>query len=245
MPIRYDGNSIIRHNNIDYRAYAEYSEARRRESERLAREAARRNAKESYREWIQWCPPAFRNATIDSIGEHDPDVMRTLREAVMESSRTGLPCSLMIGSKGYRDNANNSVLPKGKTWAIYAYISELSRRGVITDPMRQVIMISEEDVLDKNTNWRDSGSFMKEVFDDDHRLVVVENINSDAGLMKRSKYGMDAWGRFINAADGREAGIIMSYSGDYYSKLNEDARENVGKLMSNAKEAILTRGVGA
>ena len=245
MPIRYDGRSIIRHNIINYDAYKEYERKQALEDKRLTKLRMQKLSKESYSEWIKWCPENFKDASIESIGKHDDEVMRTLYEAVKISEQKGTPQSLIIGSRKNRINSGLAVIPKGKTWAMYAYISALCNSHIITDPINQVYITDEVTMIDNNINWRDDGQFMNTVFSPDHRLVVVENINSDAGAMKRKKYGDDAWGRFVAAAEGKNAGIVMLFSGDYDDMSLRDTKKTVEKLMDNASKAILTQGVAS
>lgn len=244
MPIRYDGRSIIRHNTINYDAYKEYERRQALEDKRLTKLRMQKLSKESYSEWIKWCPESFKDASIESIGKHDDKVMDILYEAVKISEQKGIPQSLIIGSScGDHRTGSLKIIPKGKTWAMYAYISALCKAHIITDPINQVYITDEVTMIDNNINWRDDGQFMNTVFSPDHRLVVVENINSDAGAMKRKKYGDDAWGRFVAAAEGKNVGIVMLFSGDYDDMSLRDTKKTVEKLMNSASEAILTRGV--
>lgn len=244
MPIQYDGRKIIRHNVINYNAYKEYEEKQIREDRRLSDQRKKQLSKDSYEEWIRWCPENFRNASIESIGNHDPDVMNTLYEAVRTSKNIGRPQSLIIGSHEQRLR-EGVIRPKGKTWAMYAYISELCKEHIITDPINEVYMMDEYTMMDKNTDWRDNGRFMDEVFDTKHKIIIIDNINSDAGVMKRKKYGDDAWGRFVNAADGKSVAIVMLFSGNYDDMSLKGVKEKTDKLMQNAPKAILTQGVSS
>lgn len=245
MPIQYDGKSIIRHNSINYGSYHDYMDRSSRESEKASERIRRAVARRSRAEWIAGQPREFRAATIQSIGEHDPQAMQALESAVEESRRTGNPCSLIIGSE-YARNNGESVSPRGKTWAIYAYIKTLLSAEIIIDPSSEIVMTNEVEILDGYTDWRNStlSKTRKRLFDGS-RLVVIDDINSDAGMMKRSKYGKDAWSRFAAdaARNANGCGIIVAFSGDYDDMSLQPVKDSLRKVMSGSKKVLLRKGV--
>lgn len=245
MPIQYDGNSIIRHNSINYESYHDYMDRSSKESERTSRAMRMAMARKSRSAWLADQPRQFRQASIQSIGEHDPKAMRALESAVEQSKSTGSPCSLIIGSKS-EDMGRDTVNPKGKTWAIYAYIKALIDADIIIDPAAEVAMTDEVSILDGYTDWKNATlSKTRRTLFEGRRLVVIDDINSDAGMMKRNKYGKDAWSRFAADAsrNANGCGIIVAFSGDYDDMSLQPVKEALRKIMSGAKVVLLERGV--
>ena len=244
MPIRYDGTRIFHKNTIDYAAYDSYQKEQKQRSRQDVDAVQKRIRERSYEQWKQWCPRDFRDATINSIGKHDPDVKDALIRAVKSSMQKGNPTSVMLGSKSRR-TPSGITMARGKTWAMYAYVSSLCKAGVINDPVKEVLILTEATLLDRNTDWRDGGQYMKEVFSEERKLVIVDNINGGAGAMKRQKYGDDAWGRFVEAGQGRGIGFVFSFSGDFDDMGLKDIKSRILPLIQGQpyENAVITVGV--
>ena len=244
MPLQYDGDSIIRHNEISYDSYHDYMCESSRESDKVANAALRGRSASARREWLNSCLPQFRNANIDSIGEHDRDAMLALKRAVDRSKRQGYPQSIIIGSRP--SGSDRSLLtPKGKTWAIYAYINALLDAGVILDPLGQVALVNEVDIIDGYTEWRTSKVEQtgRRLFHN-RSLVAIDDINSGAGEMKRAKYAKDAWMRFVTDAKGHpRIGIVTAFSGDYGDMSLREIKNALSKIMGGAEEVMFIKGV--
>lgn len=254
MPIRYDGTNIYRQNSTDYDAYNEYMRSQREMSEKAINAQRKKESQRSWEQWMRWCPQDFRDASIESIRSHDPDVSDALSKAVEESKRLGRPSSVILGSKAY-DNPNfkpgsdmpseqRRLIPKGKTWAMYAYVSALYAAGAIDDPIHQVSLTTEAMMLDKLTSWKDDG-WLDSVFTPDTRLVIIDNINSGAGEMKRMKYGTDAWNRFAEEACKHDGiGFVLSFSGDFNDMGLMPVKQIGFKIVKGkAVKALLAKGV--
>ena len=254
MPKSYDGKHIYRRNIIDYNAYNEFKKAQEKISDDSVREQNEKNREESWDQWMTWCPQDFRSASIESIGAHDPDVEKALNDAIAQST-PGNPSSVILGSREY-DNPDYirgsndpkhalTLIPKGKTWAMYAYVSALYSHGIITDPVSEISMITEANLLDKLTSWKND-DWLKTVFTDRTRLVIIDNINGDAGMMKRQKYGLDAWDRFVEEAMKHNGiGYVFSFSGNFDDMSLLQIKKVCFKLLYGKKavKAILEHGV--
>lgn len=244
MPLRYDGDSIIRHNDISYDSYHDYMRESSKESDKVANAALRGRSASARREWLSRCPKQFRNASIESIGEHDRDAMLALKRAVDRSKRQGYPQSIIIGSRP--SGSDRSLLtPKGKTWAIYAYINALLDEGVILDPIGQVTLATEVEILDGYTEWKTSKvEQMERRLFHNRSLVVIDDINSGAGEMKRAKYAKDAWMRFVTDAKRYpRTGIVTAFSGDYGDMSLREIKNALSKIMDDAEDVMFIKGV--
>lgn len=257
MPITYDGRNIYRKNNVDYNAYNDYMQAQKKRGDEAVKKQVKKQREVSWEQWMQWCPQDFRDASIESIGEHDPQVEEKLNKAVAASVRRNVPYSIILGS-AQKENPNyvkgsnkpgesRYYIPKGKTWAMYAYVSALYEAGVIIDPIHEVKIITEAELLDKLTTWneRDMNKWLASIFDKDVKLIIIDNINGGAGSMKRTKNGMDAWNRFLDESVKHDGiGYVLSFSGNIKDasliKLKEIAYDMVKK---RAAVAVLENGV--
>lgn len=257
MPIIYDGNRIYRKNNIDYNAYNDYQRIQKEKSESIIKTIDTEVSKVSWEQWLAWCPQDFKDASIVSIGEHDPDVMNQLNKAVEKSESRGYPYSVILGSEA-KENPKyvrggkepKKIIPKGKTWAIYAYVSALYEHKIITDPVKQVKMLTEAEILDKLSEWKNEEreAWLRTIINDEVRLVIIDNISGGAGTMKRQKYGDDAWGRLVDAACKYDykMGFVLSFSGDFKDMTLQKIKEYMYKLVNKqAVKALITNGVGS
>ena len=106
-------------------------------------------------------------------------------------------------------------------------------------------MITEANLLDKLTSWKND-DWLKTVFTDRTRLVIIDNINGDAGMMKRQKYGLDAWDRFVEEAMKHNGiGYVFSFSGNFDDMSLLQIKKVCFKLLYGKKavKAILEHGV--
>ena len=254
MPIRYDGTNIYHQNKTDYDAYNAYMREQRQMSDDAINEQRRNESKRSWEQWMQWCPQDFRDASIESIRSHDPEVSDALEKAVKVSKESHVPSSVILGSYSYNNpyykpgsdkpSEQRKLIAKGKTWAMYAYVSALYAAGVIDDPIHQVVLITEAMMLDKLTSWQNDG-WLDTVFTPDTKLVIIDNINSGAGEMKRAKYGTDAWNRFSEEANKHDGiGFVLSFSGDFNDMGLMPVKQIGFKIVrGKAVKAVLKKGV--
>lgn len=212
-----DNSRFAKRNPINYSQYSQYANFQTQNMSKFADAIAVKSKQKSWVYWVSQCPKAFQQAEIGSLSKYDEKASKSLDLAVERSKYAEKPVSLIVYSTPYEDNTGRIVYPKGKTWAVYSYIRALYEQNVISDPLHEVFYTSESEILDNLLQWssKDKRSWLYDkAFDSGMKIVVVDNINGNAGRLKR-KYRLDAWESFQQAAILHpEISYVFAFAGD-------------------------------
>lgn len=248
MPILYDGTHIFRNNNINYDSYRNYVDEQNKLDSKDLADINLQASERSLHKWLELCPPVFRKASIKSIEKYDSNVSTALNKAVEISTENNSPCSLIVGSKAYTNENEQVVIPKGKTWAIYAYIAELCKNRIINFPDKEIKFITEFDLIDNLASWDNSEQWLSNVFSESVKLIVIDDINCGSGILKH-KFLEGAWSRFAQEAVkyNKNVGFVLSFSGDFVDYNFKQIKDICSKFIvaKSTVKVLYTKGIEA
>lgn len=229
MAITYDGDSIINRPPVQFDRYREWRRFQDGLDDATIRREEDRRKSAAMSVWLSYCPVAYRKATVKSITVWDRASGLTMKDAVLESVRTGRPVNLVI-------RADRQV--KAKTWAAYAYVSALIKQGVITDPDTEVLFTTEMELVDGISNFRKRDQLMAGAFrNGERKLIVIDNVGSTS-TYKESTVA-SAWDRITEECERNGTSVILIRMSrkDIWGRI---ADRNTARLATGAAEVTLT-----
>jgi hypothetical protein len=167
MSLSYDGENIFKTSKNDLDSYEKFQNEQREQGLAILNGIETKNRMKALVKWKQWCPKVYKNASIKAIRGFDPESADNITEAVKESKASGIPQSLIIRS------ADNT---KGKTWAMYAYITNLIGAYIIDEPDSQVKIISEAELFSNLTDFVEKRSTMRSLFGPKVKVIGIDNV---------------------------------------------------------------------
>lgn len=195
--VTYDGTEVIYRPTVNLDSYRRFQERQDADVNRIMSSVKANSIPNAVKEWRSHVPDVYKGATLKSVRSYDEQAAQALRKAANEWRDTGEPCNMFIHSSSDRI---------GKTWALYAWLDALVRKGVFTDPLNEIRIIDETWLTDdmwsygkldkKKTNWLLNGTGM----------IAIDNIGR---VPRNDKITREAWSSLFSMVSSRPISLTF------------------------------------
>lgn len=241
MVVSFDGNDIIRHSEIDIESYKKWKTQHDEKLNHILIKESRQNMSVSVNNWMDSLPDEYKNASIKGLSKYDPAAGEIMDEEMRFSIKKNHPKNIIIHS---------TTESSGKTWALYAWIEDLVRNKVITNPADEIKVISENELsdilqtynisIDINTKQRK----FKEVFTPSRKVLAI----TDCGVLNdlRKSRRIDLWSKVMSNIKGTKMSFVCTMAhqiGDNATPIMQDEVVAMEKIIKRSTIVNITEEV--
>lgn len=195
MGLSFDGTDIIKKPKLDLDRYRRWQQKQEERLGRIRSEAAGKATGAARKAWAAMVPDVYKGATLESVKSYDPEAADRFRELADLWASGKKRSNVLIYS-------NNDS--RGKTWALYAWLTELVDRGVYQDPQREIVIVNEAWLTDDLYGFKTREAAKARLMDDHVKMIAVDSVGR---VTHSDAVAQAAWGMFKECISGRRLNL--------------------------------------
>lgn len=195
MVLSFDGTDIIKKPKLDLDRYKLWKQKQEQQLGSITHAAESRKTDAARKAWATMVPDVYKGATLASVRSYDPAAASKFTELADLWTSGKKKSNVII----YSNNGS-----RGKTWALYAWLTELVDRGVYPDPLREIVIVNEAWLTDDLYGFRTREAAKARLMDEHVKMIAIDSIGR---VTQSDAVAQAAWGMFKECISGRRLNL--------------------------------------